>query len=1159
MILSIEFSRNILKYWRNSIADSSRISINLKKNKSAHIKEDSFTSGFVPHDEALHVISKLNINTSNIKNSTTTYFDAHISPLCIKPKYDYATKNNYYASREIHPMWIPCKLQLNVTLEGHYSIQLNIGEICTPWFARDVLSPQITYYNSVIISDIDAVDDYLTQHGRYFETDTDWDNYISYADKMFSKITGSSGWKNFNYDGCFIKNEYTLTLTKIDQTSKSIIKAYDCILEKNSLPPLLKNITSRNYSDIRSEINQLDWFNASVSHKGQMTNIHSLADSQRKCLLNYTESAHGEVFACSGPAGTGKTTLIQNILATELVSRAVNEEDAPVIIASSTNNQAITNILTSFADSKTEGNSNLVKRWLPDVHSFGLYLPSKTAREKLDKYADIQVSQDLINPDGFAAMVLDKQYLQNAEKVFLEKFHKHSKKATNNINEAFDYLKHELKSLDKILCAGPMLWKDKLSAESALKDQATLKTIYETEIINLELQLDNLSKTTSEIEISRKSCPWWVKLFFLLQSSKKYIESVNKLIFLNNSVAARDIIYSSYTDVKIFLFEDISKKLRIVSALKNELLEFEKQIKNYEEIVNKWNEWKVTAGIKSDPPQAVDELDRTIRFKMFYTAVHYYEAQFLVSARKHSTKDQSTKAKIVSNIKLLANITPCYISTFQMNLKNFSSWAKKDDIFFRIPLQEIADLLIIDEAGQVISDISGASFYLAKKAFVVGDVKQIEPVYKIPLNIDQGNMIKASISSKEDIEDISVEMHNKGFSVTKGSIMKLAQKSCCYKFSEYSERGFMLLEHRRCPDTIIAYCNELCYNGQLIPMTGERTIETGLPFFAFANVTGNSTSNFGSRSNTLEAEIIAEWISRHKDEFESQFNNTIDNIICVITPFSAQAREIKSMLHKYKVKVTESEFKIGTVHALQGSSRPIVIFSSTYGANDKNSRFFFDRTECMLNVAVSRAKYSFIVFGYMRNFNPASTTPSGILAKYLFSSNKNEITDIMQTPKISINEDSIVVLNTHEKHIEHLRHSINEAKKEIIITSPFISIHAVKSSSIIDDIKSAADRNVKVLIYTDSYFDYKYGKQKQNSIDGHTALKNAGAIIKIIDKMHNKTLVVDDQSFSEGSLNWLSAVGNNTCIYNRLERTIVYSGPDAAKLIKAYKISLNKF
>ncbi|AQT86384.1 hypothetical protein B1222_21400 [Paenibacillus larvae subsp. pulvifaciens] len=66
-----------------------------------------------------------------------------------------------------------------------------------------------------------------------------------------------------------------------------------------------------------------------------------------------------------------------------------------------------------------------------------------------------------------------------------------------------------------------------------------------------------------------------------------------------------------------------------------------------------------------------------------------------------------------------------------------------------------------------------------------------------------------------------------------------------------------------------------------------------------------------------------------------------------------------------------------------------MIFSPVYGDND--SSFFFDKGESMLNVAVSRAKDSFLVFGNMRIFDPAGQKPSGILAKFLFEKSENQL------------------------------------------------------------------------------------------------------------------------------------------------------------------------
>ena len=76
--------------------------------------------------------------------------------------------------------------------------------------------------------------------------------------------------------------------------------------------------------------------------------------------------------------------------------------------------------------------------------------------------------------------------------------------------------------------------------------------------------------------------------------------------------------------------------------------------------------------------------------------------------------------------------------------------------------------------------------------------------------------------------------------------------------------------------------------------------------------------------------------------------------------------------------------KIGTVHALQGAERPVILFSSVYGPGDTGTMFFDrDNKPNMLNVAVSRAKDSFIVFGNKNIFDSQTLKPSGILARHL--------------------------------------------------------------------------------------------------------------------------------------------------------------------------------
>ncbi|MET0107875.1 MAG: AAA domain-containing protein [Candidatus Thiodiazotropha sp.] len=112
-------------------------------------------------------------------------------------------------------------------------------------------------------------------------------------------------------------------------------------------------------------------------------------------------------------------------------------------------------------------------------------------------------------------------------------------------------------------------------------------------------------------------------------------------------------------------------------------------------------------------------------------------------------------------------------------------------------------------------------------------------------------------------------------------------------------------------------------------------------------------------------------------------------LVGIVTPFKPQAGTVERLLCKempdLKIpKKNRSKLTVGTVHALQGAEREIVVFSPTYGESF-TSGVFYDRTPNMLNVAVSRAKDSFLVFGNLGVFDTKKRNlPSGLLAYYLF-------------------------------------------------------------------------------------------------------------------------------------------------------------------------------
>ena len=113
--------------------------------------------------------------------------------------------------------------------------------------------------------------------------------------------------------------------------------------------------------------------------------------------------------------------------------------------------------------------------------------------------------------------------------------------------------------------------------------------------------------------------------------------------------------------------------------------------------------------------------------------------------------------------------------------------------------------------------------------------------------------------------------------------------------------------------------------------------------------------------------------------------------MAVVTPFKAQEEIIRSLAEQSPEAEAFAGMTIGTVHSLQGAQCPVVIFSSVNSPGDAS--YFMEQggKYNMLNVAVSRAQYHFLVFGNMNIFHPERNTPVGNLAKWLFDDPANEV------------------------------------------------------------------------------------------------------------------------------------------------------------------------
>ncbi|SUH40031.1 superfamily I DNA helicase [Salmonella enterica subsp. enterica] len=79
-------------------------------------------------------------------------------------------------------------------------------------------------------------------------------------------------------------------------------------------------------------------FSDRLGHSGDK---FPLAKAQRDALSHFLDARHGDILAVNGPPGTGKTTLVLSIISHAVGPSGSRKSEPPVIIATSTNNQAV--------------------------------------------------------------------------------------------------------------------------------------------------------------------------------------------------------------------------------------------------------------------------------------------------------------------------------------------------------------------------------------------------------------------------------------------------------------------------------------------------------------------------------------------------------------------------------------------------------------------------------------------------------------------------------------------------------------------------------------------------------------------------------------------------------------------------------------------------
>lgn len=1123
--------KKIIDYYKTSLEQASLSEVKPTINKSLQISFEDYLTGVVKElkDETIDRLFEENEEE----------IDVFLFPIQMQ------SGSGKYEKR-LYPLIIPASLSKDGELKPiAYGV---------PWIPRMLLGP----VENSTLSVIGENEDYLQFIENHSFRELSWNEYTQLTSELFEYVTKQkvTDLTTISWFKKVDENVLTFKGASNGGAAQRIVKLYDSIAKHNGELPLLNNfLDSSNCSTDANLLSEIKQIEMDKFHLGQMKPTFGLSPSQREVVRHMNILNNGEIIGVTGPPGTGKTTLLQSIIATNWIKAAIDQKEPPICVVSSTNNQAVTNVIESFQIDSSQGTSfNLShlpnfselhalkekfdlfeERWIPQLDSYGLYIVTKKKYSE-ESLASMKAKISIDNRDYLEKME-SIEFLEQAKAYFLSNFEQTFNKKDCTITQAKKEIHRWLMVLSRDL-------HDLIEFHSNAKNYKAMRV----EMNNLLNEINHsLDENHIKVTTLKTICFEWEtfnskasNILDIIPHLKQKREQARKQKFCQLNEL------SSIEEVEILLGKE-RQIAQVLSAKKEQLATSYKSItdeeQRYQQLLKRYH---LSQELRYD--QLNEHLDKTIRYLLFVFATHYWEVEWLIFIEKVKEKEQLTKS--VKTIKEYqqrwirnAMLTPCIVGTLYQ-VPVFFSYENK-------PMFNFIDLFITDESGQVSPEISTASLSLAKKYLAVGDTKQIEPIWNMATEVDKGNIHKLLTTNQDEL---SLFM-NSGLSASCGNLMEVAQsRSKFHKYAHLSG-GLFLSEHRRCLPEIITYCNNLAYDGKLEAKReeAESYYKGKLPPMGYGHIIGKMTRKDNSIANLIEARTIANWINDQKDTLLKMYNKkTIGDVIAVVTPFKAQKNEINRELKELGFK--ENEIVVGTVHALQGAEKSVVIFSTVYDFSYKGT-YFFDKSVHMLNVAVSRAKDSFLVFGDTNIFKLDRHSPSAQLAKIIFASEHNAIHGLEKYNRVS--KGNVQRIEGVPEHDDYLKKLINRTDKCIHIVSPYVSYYTLKNycPELLNLIQQKVREGKEIFIYTSPSINQS---RKASYEAGRKLLAQTGAKLIDLNLVHSKMIIVDKLALVDGSFNWFSASREEQYHYYNWDTSIVFYGKDASEMIDSRLKLLNE-
>jgi len=277
----------------------------------------------------------------------------------------------------------------------------------------------------------------------------------------------------------------------------------------------------------------------------------------------------------------------------------------------------------------------------------------------------------------------------------------------------------------------------------------------------------------------------------------------------------------------------------------------------------------------------------------------------------------------------------------------------------------VIERVVIDEAGQCHPAHAVSALFRARRALVIGDVHQLEPVIEID-DVEEARVLRRLGRNLDETQLAPYRVT----ATAEASAQRLAERA--------TRDVPCLRDHFRCQAPIIAISDKLCHY-DLTVRTAPNSLASRSALLATGpliglDVRGQQVAMLGSWANPEEVrrvtamvgELVREGIQPHR--------------IAVLTPYRGQLRALYQGLRAAGIPQEEPEraepisdqaqlfsmskprgVALGTVHRFQGGERDVVILSTV--VSRPRSLAFTNSRLNLVNVAVSRARLHLVVVG----------------------------------------------------------------------------------------------------------------------------------------------------------------------------------------------------